>query len=208
MDGGADRDDRRASSPRPPRREPERPRPYESSAAEGAGPPHSSRRRQTRTADAAIRTSEGGETARGDRHPGAPQHARSEAVEDGTIARLFFSKAGRQSPSTSSTQPRLSAITTRTWTVTPTGSPRGAPVRKGQVIGYVGTSGNAPKTRPHLHFAIFRLTDAKHWWEGTPIDPYDVSGSRLSRRNPRRRHSNLSGRSPVQADAGEELAMR
>jgi murein DD-endopeptidase MepM/ murein hydrolase activator NlpD len=50
----------------------------------------------------------------------------------------------------------------------------GDKVRKGQVIGYVGTSGNAPKSTPHLHFAIFKLTAEKHWWEGTPIDPYDV----------------------------------
>ena len=43
-----------------------------------------------------------------------------------------------------------------------------------QDLGYVGTSGNAPKNTPHLHFAVFRLTVAKHWWEGTPIDPYPI----------------------------------
>ena len=50
----------------------------------------------------------------------------------------------------------------------------GDKVRKGQVIGYVGTSGNAPKNTPHLHFAIFQLGADKRWWQGTAIDPYDV----------------------------------
>jgi len=47
-------------------------------------------------------------------------------------------------------------------------------VRRGQLLGYVGTSGNAPPDTPHLHFAIFKLTDKKRWWEGSPIDPFAV----------------------------------
>jgi len=45
------------------------------------------------------------------------------------------------------------------------------PLRQGQVIGYVGTTGNAPPNAPHLHFAIAHPSDVKLWWTGTAIDP-------------------------------------
>jgi murein DD-endopeptidase MepM/ murein hydrolase activator NlpD len=47
-------------------------------------------------------------------------------------------------------------------------------VRKGQWIGYVGTSGNAPPNTPHLHFTIFKLGPEKRWWEGTPVNPFPL----------------------------------
>ena len=50
----------------------------------------------------------------------------------------------------------------------------GAPVRQGQVIGYVGSTGNADPAAPHLHFAIFVLGPGKRWWEGTAIDPWPL----------------------------------
>jgi hypothetical protein len=103
----------------------------------------------------------------------APRNTPVKAVEGGSIARLFLSKAG--------------GITVYQFDPTEQycyyyahleryadGLAEGQAVRKGQILGYVGVSGNAPKDTPHLHFAIFRLTDAKRWWEGTPIDPYDV----------------------------------
>ncbi len=50
----------------------------------------------------------------------------------------------------------------------------GMRVRQGDVISYVGTTGNAPAGTPHLHFAIARLTPSKTWWEGEAIDPYPI----------------------------------
>jgi murein DD-endopeptidase MepM/ murein hydrolase activator NlpD len=48
----------------------------------------------------------------------------------------------------------------------------GMTVNRGDIIGYVGTTGNAPANTPHLHFAIIKLGALKRWWEGTPINPY------------------------------------
>jgi len=50
----------------------------------------------------------------------------------------------------------------------------GQAVKRGDVLGYVGTSGNAPANTPHLHFTIFKLLPTKRWWEGTPINPYPL----------------------------------
>jgi murein DD-endopeptidase MepM/ murein hydrolase activator NlpD len=54
------------------------------------------------------------------------------------------------------------------------GLKEGMRIQRGDVIGYVGTSGNAFGKSPHLHLAIFRLGPQKHWWEGTPTDPYPL----------------------------------
>ncbi len=44
----------------------------------------------------------------------------------------------------------------------------GLQVREGDVIGFVGTTGNAPPNTPHLHYQVMR-SDA-NYWNGTPID--------------------------------------
>ncbi len=47
----------------------------------------------------------------------------------------------------------------------------GAVVSKGQIIGYVGTTGDAPANVPHLHFQLMRRPNAARWWDGAPVDP-------------------------------------
>jgi murein DD-endopeptidase MepM/ murein hydrolase activator NlpD len=50
----------------------------------------------------------------------------------------------------------------------------GAALERGQIIGTVGSTGNASPTAPHLHFAIARSADVKRWSRGKPIDPLPV----------------------------------
>jgi murein DD-endopeptidase MepM/ murein hydrolase activator NlpD len=51
------------------------------------------------------------------------------------------------------------------------GIAEGMRIAKGDTIGYVGTTGNAPANTPHLHFAIALADEDKSWWKGTPLDP-------------------------------------
>ena len=48
----------------------------------------------------------------------------------------------------------------------------GTEVKRGEVIGYVGSTGNASPESPHLHFAILRLGPERKWWKGEPLNPY------------------------------------
>jgi murein DD-endopeptidase MepM/ murein hydrolase activator NlpD len=97
---------------------------------------------------------------------GTPVHA----VAEGNIAKLFTSKQGGLTV--------YQFDNSRTWCYYYAHLDRYAPglkdgmlIRKGEVIGYVGTTGNAPKDTPHLHFAVFELNADKKWWAGKPLDP-------------------------------------
>ena len=52
------------------------------------------------------------------------------------------------------------------------GLAQGALLAKGDTIGYVGTTGNAPKDVPHLHFQVMRMRGGARFWDGEPINPY------------------------------------
>ncbi|PZO08334.1 MAG: hypothetical protein DCF27_08585 [Lysobacteraceae bacterium] len=52
------------------------------------------------------------------------------------------------------------------------GVAEGQAVKQGDLIGYVGFTGNASPDGPHLHFAIMVLGPEKNWWQGAAINPF------------------------------------
>jgi len=103
----------------------------------------------------------------------APRGTKVRAVEEGRVQKLFTSKAG--------------GLTIYEFDPTQTfayyyahldryedGLREGQMVKRGDVIGYVGSTGNASPDAPHLHFAIVRLGPEKQWWKGEPINPFLV----------------------------------
>ena len=103
----------------------------------------------------------------------APMNTPVVAVEDGTVAKLFNSKAGGLTVYQFDPSQHYSYYYAHLDHYAD-GLKEGDQLKRGQILGYVGVSGNAPKNTPHLHFAVYRLTAERRWWEGTPIDPFDL----------------------------------
>ncbi|MBK5256307.1 MAG: M23 family metallopeptidase [Vicinamibacteria bacterium] len=103
----------------------------------------------------------------------APRRSDIVAVTDGTIARLLSSVAGGIGVYQFSADRKYCyyyahlqsyALHLR----------EGQQIKRGQILGYVGTTGNAPAHTPHLHFAITRLRKPNQWWGGEAIDPFPI----------------------------------
>jgi murein DD-endopeptidase MepM/ murein hydrolase activator NlpD len=103
----------------------------------------------------------------------SPSGTKVLAVEDGRIEKLFTSKAGGltiyQFDSTDTFAYYYAHLERYADDLR-----EQQQVRRGDVIGYVGSTGNASPDAPHLHFAIFRLGPDRRWWEGEPINPFLV----------------------------------
>jgi len=54
------------------------------------------------------------------------------------------------------------------------GVTEGKELKRGDLVGYVGVTGNSDPNAPHLHFALVQLTPEKQWWKGTPLNPFPL----------------------------------
>jgi murein DD-endopeptidase MepM/ murein hydrolase activator NlpD len=103
------------------------------------------------------------------------------AAADGTVEKLFFSNGGGGiSIYVRSPDQRWTYYYAHLQGYAP-GLAEGQRIRRGQLIGRVGHTGNAAATGPHLHFAINRMQPGERWWQGSPINPYPLlAGKKVS----------------------------
>lgn len=95
------------------------------------------------------------------------------AVADGKIAKLFTSKPGGLTIYEFDPGEKFSYYYAHLDRYA-ADLKEGQQVKRGELIGYVGTSGNADPAAPHLHFAMFELGPEKNWWQGKPVNPYPL----------------------------------
>ena len=103
------------------------------------------------------------------------------AAAPGTVDKLFYSQGGGGVTAyIRSDDQRWSYYYAHLQRYAP-GLQEGQRVERGQVIGYVGSTGNASPSGPHLHFAINRMSANEDWHGGEPINPYPLlAGKRVS----------------------------
>jgi murein DD-endopeptidase MepM/ murein hydrolase activator NlpD len=103
----------------------------------------------------------------------APRGTEVVAADDGTIAKLFTSKAGGLTIYEFDPTQAFSYYYAHLDHYA-AGIAEHQAVHRGQLLGYVGSTGNASEDAPHLHFAIARLDTDRSWWKGDPINPYPL----------------------------------
>ena len=101
----------------------------------------------------------------------APRGTRVVAVDDGKLVKLFYSKAGGITAYQFDPAGQLSYYYAHLDRYAE-GLKEGMALKRGDLIGYVGTSGNSAADAPHLHFGVYRLGADKKWWQGAPVNPY------------------------------------
>ena len=100
----------------------------------------------------------------------APRGTPVLSAADGTLRKIFSSDAGGLMVYASDASGRF-VLAYAHLDRYADGLREGMPLRRGQPLGTVGTTGNAPPNTPHLHFAIMRVADPTQWWRGTAVDP-------------------------------------
>ena len=103
----------------------------------------------------------------------APRGTPVLATEDGPVAKLFSSVRGGLTLYQFDTRREHAYYYAHLDRYAPD-MREGRVLKRGEVLGYVGSTGNASPDAPHLHFAIMALGPKDTWWQGTAINPYPL----------------------------------
>ncbi len=103
----------------------------------------------------------------------APHETRVVAAADGKIVKLFTSEKGGITIYQLSPDQSLVLYYAHLARYAE-GLAEQQDVRQGDLLGYVGDTGNAQPGNYHLHFAVWQIADPKHFWDGTNLNPYDL----------------------------------
>ena len=103
----------------------------------------------------------------------APRRTPILSAAPGRVLKLFTSKAGGLMVYAADSAERFILMYAHLDAYAP-GLRDSATLTRGQLLGYVGSTGNASPSAPHLHFAIARAGTITQWWKGIPVDPLPV----------------------------------
>jgi murein DD-endopeptidase MepM/ murein hydrolase activator NlpD len=103
----------------------------------------------------------------------APRGTPVLAADDGRVLRVSWNSAGGNTVYTTDTDGRVVYYYAHLDHYHESLA-AGMTLTKGDTIGFVGTTGNAPKDIPHLHFQIMRMPRDGKYWNGEPINPFSV----------------------------------
>ena len=103
----------------------------------------------------------------------APRGTPVLSATNGRVLKLFDSKPGGLMVYAADSSERFILMYGHLDAYAP-GLAEGQKLTRGQQIGVVGTTGNAPPGTPHLHFAIARSANVNEWWKGAPVNPFPL----------------------------------
>ena len=103
----------------------------------------------------------------------APRGTPVLAADDGRVLRVRQNALGGNTVYTTDPQGRVVYYYAHLDAYRP-GLTEGATIARGDVLGIVGTTGNAPRDTPHLHFQVMRMPPDGKYWDGDAINPYPL----------------------------------
>lgn len=104
----------------------------------------------------------------------APRGTPVVAAAPGTVEKLFFSEGGGGITAYVRSDDRRWIYYYAHLQDYAPGLREGQRMARGMLIGHVGSTGNADRAGPHLHFAIHRVAPGERWHQGSAINPYPL----------------------------------